>query len=35
MRAHIFGLEIEGISKRQYRIEEKHTDEIIMGKFLT
>ena len=30
-----FGFEIEGMSKRQYKIEGKYADEIIMGKFLT
>jgi hypothetical protein len=29
------GFEIEGISKKQYKIEGKYIDEIIMGKFLT
>jgi RimJ/RimL family protein N-acetyltransferase len=29
-----FGFQIEGISKRQYRIEGKYIDETIMGKFL-
>ena len=30
-----FGFEIEGICKRQFKIDEKYVDEIIMGKFLT
>jgi RimJ/RimL family protein N-acetyltransferase len=29
-----FGFEVEGISKRQYRIEGQYADEITMGKFL-
>ena len=29
-----FGSQIEGVSKRQYRIEGKYIDETIMGKFL-
>ncbi len=29
-----FGFQIEGVSKRQYRIEGKYVDETIMGKFL-
>jgi len=29
-----FGFQIEGVSKRQYRIEGKYIDETIMGKFL-
>lgn len=29
-----FGFEIEGISKKQYKIEGKYVDDIIMGKFL-
>lgn len=29
-----FGFQIEGMSKRQYRIEGKYIDETIMGKFL-
>jgi len=30
-----FGFAIEGISKKQYKIEGKHVDEITMGRFLT
>ncbi|MBE0519793.1 GNAT family N-acetyltransferase [Candidatus Bathyarchaeota archaeon] len=30
-----FGFQIEGISKKQYKIEGKYIDEITMGKFLT
>ena len=30
-----FGFEIEGINKKQYKIEGKYIDEIMMGKFLT
>ena len=30
-----FGFEIEGMSKKQYKIEGKYIDEIVMGKFLT
>ncbi|MGC9345608.1 MAG: GNAT family N-acetyltransferase [Candidatus Bathyarchaeales archaeon] len=30
-----FGFAIEGISKKQYKIEGKYIDEITMGKFLT
>jgi RimJ/RimL family protein N-acetyltransferase len=30
-----FGFETEGTSKKQYKIEGKHIDEIIMGEFLT
>ena len=30
-----FGFEIEGVSKKQYKIEGKYIDETIMGKFLT
>jgi len=30
-----FGFKIEGISRKQYKIEEKYIDEITMGKFLT
>jgi RimJ/RimL family protein N-acetyltransferase len=29
-----FGFQIEGMSKKQYKIEGKYTDETIMGKFL-
>jgi RimJ/RimL family protein N-acetyltransferase len=29
-----FGFQIEGMSKKQYKIEEKYIDETIMGKFL-
>ena len=29
-----FGFQIEGISKKQYKIEGKYIDETIMGKFL-
>ena len=32
---HKFGFEIEGTSKKQYKIEGKYIDEITMGKFLT
>jgi len=31
---HTFGFQIEGMSKRQYKIEGKYIDETIMGKFL-
>jgi len=30
-----FGFEIEGICKKQFKIEDKYVDEIIMGKWLT
>jgi RimJ/RimL family protein N-acetyltransferase len=30
-----FGFKIEGISRKQYKIEGKYVDDIIMGKFLT
>jgi RimJ/RimL family protein N-acetyltransferase len=28
------GFEVEGISKKQYKIEGKYVDEVTMGKFL-
>jgi RimJ/RimL family protein N-acetyltransferase len=30
-----FGFKMEGVSKRQYKIEGKYVDDLIMGKFLT
>jgi ribosomal protein S18 acetylase RimI-like enzyme len=32
---HRFGFKVEGISKKQYKIDGKYMDETIMGKFLT